>query len=117
MLKIISIDEFKEMLTEINLPYQLWIWKEDESKGWTSKTYPRCVVLPTNLTSEYVDSEEEVIKFIQLEVNIVSNHSLEPKVLELEQKLIDNDYENNITQQYFPEDEVFIYTFDLEVKR
>lgn len=116
MLKTIKMNELKEMLTDINLPFQLWVWKTDAERGYSTDTYPRCVISPTKLITEDT-STKGLVKYRELQLIILSTDSLEPKVLELEEALTDLGFEGDIEQEYLEENDLFIYLINLEVER
>ena len=111
-----TYDEIKDVLHVCEIPCQDWQWKEIPAKGYSVSTFPRCVVWPYVHTG-LIASGGKYNLMQTVQVSIYSKNSVEPKVFELEKKLIEKGINSVIYQEFNETDQVFHYYTGIDVKR
>lgn len=116
-----TLDEIILLVEETGLPCQKWQWKENEEKGYTMATYPRCVVWPY-VHSCVKASGDAYMKTQTVQISVYSKNELEEKVLGaegLENILLSKQMPyDGIYQEFNETDQVFHYYLGIDnVKR
>lgn len=111
-----NLSEIKELLISCEIPFQEWQWKEITSKGYSVNTFPRCVIWPYVHTGIAASGGQyNLMQTVQ--ISMYSKNPQEPKVFELEEKLINNGINSVIYQELNEADQVFHYYTGIDVRR